>query len=375
MNERERYRHYLQELAKSIDISNAQKEEAYKRYKTVAEWLGEEPSTLSQYAPDIYPQGSFALGTVVRPLGREEEFDLDLVVELELTENQVTQERLKAMVGDRLKEHGTFKQMLNEKNRCWQLQYSDGAQFHMDILPGIPEQDRRILAEAQGLQFGNSSILIPDKQLKGWKFTNPRGYQEWFKAQMKQILAERRAMMAMEARVDVAEVPEYKVMTPLQRSIQILKRHSDIMFSDDDNKPISIIITTLAAEHYDGQKDIVEALNAIIDGIIGDPRLESGAIKNPIDERENFADKWQENPELQDAFVDWINQAGKIVQSLQRSDDLDILKESAGKHFGSRTANDAARMVSTVSVASSKEPDVGVRNVEIKEKPAQPWQQ
>ena len=55
-----------------------------------------------------------------------------------------------------------------------------------------------------------------------------------------------------EARVE--DVPEYQVKTPLQQGIQILKRHRDIMFVEDpDDKPISIIITTLAAHAYNNE--------------------------------------------------------------------------------------------------------------------------
>ena len=39
------------------------------------------------YNPEIYPQGSFLLGTVTRPLSDAEEYDIDLVSELGPSEN------------------------------------------------------------------------------------------------------------------------------------------------------------------------------------------------------------------------------------------------------------------------------------------------
>ena len=56
----------------------------------------------------------------------------------------VTPERLKQMVGDRLKEHGKYKQLLDaEGKRCWTLEYAetDGVGFHLDVLPACPEDD------------------------------------------------------------------------------------------------------------------------------------------------------------------------------------------------------------------------------------------
>lgn len=64
-------------------------------------------------------------------------------------------------------------------------------------------------------------------------------------------------------------LPDYKVRTPLQHSIMILKRHRDMMFARDEINccPISIIITTLAAHAYGGQDDVGEALFAILAGM------------------------------------------------------------------------------------------------------------
>lgn len=42
----------------------------------------------------------------------------------------------------------------------------------------------------------------------------------------------------------------------LQRIVQILKRHRDIMFNGDEDKPISIIITTLASRAYRGETNL-----------------------------------------------------------------------------------------------------------------------
>lgn len=51
------------------------------------------------------------------------------------------------------------------------------------------------------------------------------------------------------------DIPDALVRTPLQRAIQIMKRHRDMRFNghrDEDHKPISMIITTLAAKLYEG---------------------------------------------------------------------------------------------------------------------------
>ena len=69
----------LEDTAAGLDIPPELAEEAILEYEEVGAWLNDETSALHQYSPRVYPQGSFRLGTPVRPLRPEDEFDIDLV--------------------------------------------------------------------------------------------------------------------------------------------------------------------------------------------------------------------------------------------------------------------------------------------------------
>ena len=73
-------------------------------------------------------------------------------------------------------------------------------------------------------------------------------------------------------RMDIAAVPDWPVKTTLQQTVQALKRHRDIYFTEAlDLRPASIIITTLAAHAYRGSGgDLYEVLDDITDRM---PRL------------------------------------------------------------------------------------------------------
>lgn len=132
----------LSDLAEELDVSPSKYKDARQRYDAVGGWLNEEDSELAPYSPTIYPQGSFALGTAIRPWG-DGEYDVDAVCVLQLRQGQISQQRLKGMVGDRLKAHKLYARMLDPKDggrRCWTLKYADGSNFHMDILPAIPDE-------------------------------------------------------------------------------------------------------------------------------------------------------------------------------------------------------------------------------------------
>ena len=62
----------LQELAEKIAIPNSMYEEAKNNYEAVGEWLAKETSILYKYSPQIYPQGSFALGTAINNMVKGE---------------------------------------------------------------------------------------------------------------------------------------------------------------------------------------------------------------------------------------------------------------------------------------------------------------
>src|SRR5688572_30630608 len=87
--------------AESLDLPPGKHKDATDKYDAAGRFLAEQGSPLRVYDPQVYPQGSFALGTVVKPLGRDE-FDIDLMCVLDVP-SYISQKELKKMVGDRLK--------------------------------------------------------------------------------------------------------------------------------------------------------------------------------------------------------------------------------------------------------------------------------
>ena len=127
-------------------------------------------------------------------------------------------------------------------------------------------------------------------------------------------LENRRREIAKSLNERVENIQSFQVKTPLQQAIQILKAHRDEMFAEDlDNKPISIIITTLAAQVYADEPDLALALTNIVNKITHPIKEENGCyqIENPTNPLENFADKWVEHPERKNAFIRWVKEIQK----------------------------------------------------------------
>lgn len=345
----------LEELGKTLDISESQYEAAVKSYEAVGNWLAKEDSTLAPFSPEILPQGSFMLGTMVKPIHEKDDLDIDLVCQLKGKNPDWTQEDLKHKVGDRIKANKIYAEMLDEEGRrCWTLVYSDAANYHLDILPSIVDKGYRVILEkafsdTELKDIEKLGIRITDNQTENyewetnhleWMKSNPFGYGRWFFQQ-----ATLEFTKAFSLNESIAPVPKYKKeKLPLQRIVQILKRHRDMLFNGDEHKPISIIITTLASKAYNKETNIIEALINVVNDMPNHIEerwsAENGKmikwISNPVNDEENFADKWVEHPQREKNFYRWLNEVQKDLNNIlgQSGKGIQFINESMNKPFG-----------------------------------------
>jgi hypothetical protein len=341
-----------EELYQQIDITPTQYESAKSHYEAVAKCLIE-----GDVATDVYTQGSFAFGTVIRPYkeGKDTDFDIDLVAQASDEKSITTPRTLKKSVGKCLSESQHHRDLLDrdEGRRCWTLNYApkDGVGFHMDVLPCVHEEDEiinKIILKNVSPAVANKAIAITDfdkgKDRYDWSTGNPHGLIDWFKSinapylqsvseHQRRLLVERKAYASIEA------VPEQLLKSSLQRVIQLFKRHRDVRFdgqTDYDYRPISIIITVLvtqiAAEKKLYNATVRELLQAVIEELHRYAVLNQDSytfyaerlasrnaviirrgnggwhLCNPVNPYENFAERWTEDGNARaNAFFKWID--------------------------------------------------------------------
>ncbi|CAG0975550.1 hypothetical protein BURK2_01550 [Burkholderiales bacterium] len=398
MNEnlnRKRLNQILRDLSDELDVPPSKYREAKAHYDAVGTWLGEDDSELAPYEPTISPQGSFALGTAVRPLG-DDDYDVDAVCLLQLAQNQVTQQQLKALVGDRLKHpRSRYKDMIEPKEggrRCWTIVYADASRFHLDVLPAIPDDYGWLVALGVPKEWAESAICVTDRKTWGsdseWPRSNPKGYVAWFKDRMRTRLDEAKRALAIEKQADVEEIEDCDVRTPLQRLIQILKRHRDVRYNGDEDKPISIIITTLAARAYDNEADLAEAVLNVVPRMRESVEMHDGVwwVPNPVNPGENFADKWAERPRKAELFFQWLDAVEREHRHLLSDSGFAKVGDHLGEAFGRRDAEAAmakyaARETSQPSAAVAAPTVITPRKserpatpkIELPSRPSKPW--
>ena len=351
-------RDYLERLARQLDVPVSRYEEAASRYDSVGRWLCRDASTLKDMNPDVYVQGSFRLGTPIRPVNDNEHYDIDLVCELSVGKTDLTQRQLKELLGHEITLYAKANGMQDaaEGRRCWTLDYAEGAQFHLDALPALPDgahRQRQLVEAKVDSAWAESAIAITDKDHPNfqvthaqWPHSNPRGYTKWFRSRMTANFRQIREAMALEAKASVEDIPSYRVKTPLQQAVQVLKRHRDIMFlKDPENKPISVILTTLAGLSYQGERTVAEAVGGILQRMDSHIKRDVNGcsyIANPTDPLENFADRWKQHPERKEAFDQWITKAREDFAELAIQVNQQRIVEAAEQSFGSTLARAAA---------------------------------
>ena len=320
-----------------LDISPQQYELAVHRYGDIGQWLVD----LGIGEPTVYPQGSFRLGTVLRPTTGGE-FDIDLVFLRPVAKESITQEELRAQAGQLLRAYiaargaSNGNPTLKERGRCWELIYT-GDRFHMDVLPVIPDPDG-----------DETAVLLSDRDLFLWQHSNPIGYADWFWSSMEEAVDVARAQLAAALSRDVEDVPQWLVRTTLQRVVQLLKLHRDRFFqSNPHDKPASILITTLATHAYGGESDLYEAFRKVAHNLPTHVEWRNGTwwVPNPAHEDENFADKWNTNPDRKRHFDRWIEALIADTDRWATSKGVDEAIKSLGTAFGAAPVQAGAKRV------------------------------
>jgi hypothetical protein len=347
----------IKKVAESIDIPDTAYDKADARYKDLGEWFGRQEARCHVFDPHIYSQGSFRLGTVIHPVDDDGKYDLDVGCRLRVgvTKATHTQQQLKYLVGADLEDYRVargIKEKKEEKHRCWRLKYADSLQFHLDTVPSIPEtvERRRRIQEAVlrtgaqadlAVRVANLTGAITDNRMwnyriidDDWRVSNSEGFALWFESRMKQAkaLMESLELLARAAKVD--KLPTYRWKSPLQRCVQLLKRHRDIMFADDpDGKPASIIITTLSAKTYQGEAEIADALDTILSAMGKLVNPVAPRVPNPVNPAEDFADRWND-PTYEAKFWRWLRQAQLDFDAIGREHKPELIARAAMDKLG-----------------------------------------
>lgn len=362
-------------IIRGLDISPTLYKNAVEKYQALGTFLND-----NGLEAEIYPQGSFAFGTVVRPSAKDSlaNYDLDFICQVTGTRDDYTPSGLRDKVESVLKSSKTYADRLKIYDKCFTIEYADIGEigFSIDIVPATDESDmikQRLVLKSSAPNLINTSISIPkcssDRRFQ-WITNNPKGFRKWFddinapflafskKVERMRIFEENSSVYA-----SVEEIPSELERSALQRVIQILKCHRNNYYASlrdgDEIKPISAIINVAAtkiAEQYNPDCTVFELLNHVLSeiGIYGEYQhitektfmqkyggrsvfsrpAGKWYIENPANPEDNLADQWNNDARIPEKFFQWIQIAQRdLVNSLEQKDNKQfraILESSFG---------------------------------------------
>lgn len=333
-------------ICEKLQISESQHKQATERYNAVGKWLAQDDGILSKYNPVVYPQGSLSIGTTVRPL-KYQEYDVDLVCELEIAYEKSDPVAVLNAIETQLKQDKTYESMIEKKNRCIRLNYAN--EFHMDILPACPN----------GFE-NNGKLKVPDRELKEWKDSNPKGYAAWFQGKVDLCRA-----AFIKAAEDVEPLPQREPLErklPLKRVVQLIKRYRDVYFKKDEKSaPISIVLTTLAGYHYKGQISVNESLKYALSKIVEIiPQKGRLVVLNPTNTDEDLSERWDDDMASYFKFVKWINEFNKIWDVINKSRGIPNITKILKEMFGEQVTDEALKEQEIIIKKAREEKLLGI---------------
>lgn len=330
-------------------------------YRSTGEYLAE-CSEFKGLLEEIHAHGSRHLGTLVRPIDESREgFDIDLIARL----NQVAMRQYAGGDGPVRLLNDLYKALLRYANghglrlqrweRCVTLEYADG--MTADIAPVI--DDPSLLSP-----YGSTQGRIPDRELRQFDLTNPRGYARAYDTCAMispnfTTLAQFHEVLKAETRADVTPLPEPDEVFGrlLSRLVQLLKLHRNVAFGAPANgvdlSPSSVFLTTLTSAAYtiqaprphdgplDLMLDIIDSLTDHIDREAHADGTETWSVLNPSMPSENLASSMN-TPERQAAFNAWHRKVGQdvasIAEAIEEQAGMDVLLKRIEHAFGPRAS-------------------------------------
>lgn len=364
----------MRAMIEKLDITPTMYKNAIEKYKNLGTYLID-----NGIDAEIYAQGSFALGTVIRPYrnNTEMKYDFDFICSVKEDVTKCSPKDIKMKIGDTLKQSAVYLKILHDEyDRCWTLEYAEigDVGFNMDIVPAVPNAISDTIRNEFSKEQDTAIAIthrVSENQYK-WIKGNPKAYKEWFFDINKPFLeyeraTRRQALFESNRSVfsSIEEVTEDYERSSLQKVIQILKRHRDVYFSKtrkENDKPITAIITTLAAQisaSASKDLDVFQLLEYVVNefNVYSEWQLLTEMafsqkyvgrnfvrkvngkwqILNPVNNEDNLADAWNEGVNSKaKCFFEWIKAVQQdFIYSFSKKDEefILLLENSLGSNF------------------------------------------
>ncbi len=246
------------------------------------------------------PQGSFALGTIIKPVDDNDEYDADIQIVMNPRPGWKPKDYIKA-VYDTLKENKTYADKLRLKTRCVTVDYA--GDFHLDVVPRITIRGQHYICNR-----------LEDK----FEPTDGNGYRDWFNEKN---------------RITGGN---------LKKVVRLLKYLRD---HKGNYTAKSILLTTLAGQFIRKSDEGTEAVRTVADTLVTvltrmnaylqkNPSMPE--IRNPVLPSETFNRHWDQTKyaNFRNMVDSHTRRARRALESDSSDEAIKIWQDLFGEEFG-----------------------------------------
>ena len=339
----------LAEIALRIQLSPTDHGKAVDRYETISEWIDRDDSPLSGLVELTYAQGSMALGATIARCSDRDEYDIDVMAQLDLPRDVDPEKALSLLEESVRGERGSRYYSKTKRNtRCVTVEYADG--MHLDVTPAVLLAER---SERTSLIF-HSKPEDPGER-KRRLLANPYGFADWF---MECTPAEKdfadffehRSLQEVMAKGESEPVPDQLPAYRKSRALialQLIKRFRNVRYERRPKlrRPPSVLLCKYVADHANQTTTLAEemlhqasAMLAVFEEAQQAKRLVYE--ENPRCEEDKLTDRWPGSLEDQGAFIADLRELTEKLERLRAGVPLEETREVLEDLFGERPARD-----------------------------------
>ncbi len=329
----------LAEIAARIQLSPSRYRQATERYQTVADWLERDGSPLKGKVAQLYPQGSMAIGAAILSRNSDDQYDIDIALELTIPQDTSPKYVLDILFQVVKGEPGSrYYDMTRRRSRCVTIEYSD---MHLDLTPMVR---RPGTLEREGWIFENRSET---PNLEKRLIANPHGFAEWFNELTHRdgdAFADAFRSIAKSYDISYAEqepVPEYEDFENKSQPtvvLQLVKQWRNVQYQGvEDKGPPSVLLSRIVAKTSNPMlplsNDLALTAHKMAE-FIAHHRRARLLITNPVCPEDVLTDRWQlDQPEAQ-AFIEKLLHFESEIGLLSSGKDLSEAKKILATLFG-----------------------------------------
>jgi len=309
----------LADIAVRVQLTPTDYTKAIDHYHAIHEWLEREDSPLYGLVEEFYTQGGFSIGATVARHATDDEFDIDVMVQLAFR-TDVDPEYVLSTLDEAIRaERGSrYYDKANRKTRCSTVYYSD---MHLDVTPTV-----RLNGRNEKTGYILHSKPEDSDEPKRSLLANPYGFAEWFKAQTpddrtfgaffeKRSLDYDRGRMLLMEKADATPVPDQAPAFRKSRAVialQLIKRWRNLAYDRRHRtlkRPPSVLLAFYVATHANQTTTLADELSHQVESMIA--VLEAAEREgrtvvafNPTCHEDELTDRWPCDLREQRVFID-----------------------------------------------------------------------